>query len=88
MKFLAPAFVAALGLASAVEANTYGPLVTPAELAASIDDVQPILIDIRNDGYAEAHVDGALWAPYRMFRGPEENPGALVDVTALEGNLE
>lgn len=60
----------------------------PAELAASIDDVQPILIDIRNDGYAEAHVDGAHWAPYRMFRGPEENPGALVDVTALEGNLE
>lgn len=88
MKFFAPAFVAALGFASAVEANTYGPLVTPAELAASIDDVQPILVDIRNDGYAEAHVDGALWAPYRMFRGPAENPGALVDLTALEGNLE
>jgi thiosulfate/3-mercaptopyruvate sulfurtransferase len=47
-----------------------------------------VLLDIRNKGYKDSHVNGALWAPYKLFRGTKENPGALVDVNALEKHLE
>jgi thiosulfate/3-mercaptopyruvate sulfurtransferase len=78
----------AAGLATAASAASYGPLVEADKLAATLDTVEPVLLDIRNDGYQEGHADGALYAPYRMFRGPEDNPGGLVDVEKLEAELE
>jgi len=64
------------------------PLVSASDLAAALgqDDLQ--IIDIRaaegDDSYAAGHVPGALNAPYGLFRGPEENPGEVPDLAALE----
>lgn len=88
MKLSLSIFATIVGIATAPFAATFGPLVEARDLAAAINQVQPVLLDIRNKGYEDSHVDGALWAPYKMFRGPKENPGALVDVKVLEQNLE
>lgn len=88
MKLLAPVFAMAMSLATAAAASTYGPLVEAADLSASLQDTRPVLLDIRAKGYRQAHAEGALWAPYHIFRGPSDNPGALMDVEALEAELE
>lgn len=88
MKHLALALTMVAGLATAADAESYGPLVEAAELSATLDSVEPVLLDIRNAGYQEGHAEGALFAPYRMFRGPEDNPGGLVDIEKLEAELE
>ena len=88
MKFILTTLVAIVSIASAPLAATFGPLVEADELAGALDKEQPILLDIRNDGYEDSHVDGALWAPYKLFRGTKENPGGLMDLTVLEGQLE
>ena len=88
MKFFAAIFALILSFTASVNASTYGPLVDVSDLSASLDTVSPILLDIRNKGYDDSHVDGALWAPYKIFRGPKNNPGSLVDIETLEANLE
>ena len=77
-----------LGLSAGAAAATFGPLVTPAELAAAAGAADPIVLDIRGDAYAEGHVDGAVSAPYGLFRGPEDNPGRLLDAATLEARYE
>lgn len=69
-------------------AETFGPLVTPADLARDLDAVQPIIVDIRDAGYDKGHLPTAFWAPYRLFRGPDQNPGGMVDVAELEATYE
>jgi thiosulfate/3-mercaptopyruvate sulfurtransferase len=66
------------------------PLVTPAELAARLNDPQLRIVDIRdgrNDAgqtpYDVAHIPGALPAPYSRWRGPKDNPGKLPDEAKL-----
>lgn len=80
------ALVSALALAaSAASAADLSPLVAPADLEAALDEVR--VIDIRSgdaDGFAGGHVPGAASAPYQLFRGPAENPGAIVSPDALE----
>ncbi len=88
MKRFALALALATGLATTASAATFGPLVDAVELSASLETAEPVLLDIRNAGYEKEHADGALFAPYRMFRGPAENPGALVDMVKLEAELE
>ncbi|XHC08920.1 rhodanese-like domain-containing protein [Labrenzia sp. ac12] len=88
MKHFALALAMTASLATSATAASFGPLVEAAELSASLDTVEPVLLDIRNEGYEKGHADGALFAPYRMFRGPAENPGGLVDVEKLEAELE
>jgi thiosulfate/3-mercaptopyruvate sulfurtransferase len=88
MKRLALAVVMATGLASTAGAGTFGPLVDADTLFAALDSDMPILLDIRNAGYEKGHAVGALYAPYRMFRGPENNPGALFNIEKLEAELE
>ena len=88
MKQLALALALTAGLASPVIAGTFAPLVEAEELAAVLDSAEPVLLDIRNAGYEEDHAEGALFAPYRMFRGPEGNPGALIDLEKFEAELE
>jgi len=75
-------------LVTAAGAGTFGPLVEAGELATRLETAEPVLLDIRNAGYEKGHADGALYAPYRMFRGPEDNPGGLVDIKKLEAELE
>jgi len=92
MNFPSALSAAALGLigsiATAATAATFGPLVTPAELSGRLDDVEPIVLDIRGDAYVEGHIAGAVPAPYGLFRGPADNPGQLPDVAALEERYE
>ena len=73
-------------LASTAVAGDLGPLVTPAELAVTTE--APIVLDIRTKGYAEGHIEGAVSAPYGLFRGPEDNPGAVPPVEKLEATYE
>ena len=79
---------AVTGIANAAAAGTFGPLVTPEELAASLDRVNPILLDIRGSEYREGHLPGAVSAPYDMFRGPRTNPGQMLDSETLEERFE
>lgn len=90
MKILASLIMTTLlALASAVSAAaSFGPLVTPTELAEGLDDVQPVLLDIRGDDYAKSHIPGAISAPYGLFRGPKNNPGQVPEVAALESSFE
>lgn len=88
MKRFALAIALATGLATSAAADTFGPLVDADDLAAALDSEMPILLDIRNAGYEDGHAEGALFAPYRMFRGPDRNPGALFDIEKLEAELE
>ena len=78
-RFIAVA-VAATFLSSpafAQEADGFGPLVTAEELAGLIETADPLVLDIRGDAYGEGHVEGAVSAPYGLFRGPAENPGQV-----------
>lgn len=79
----------ALGIGSAVAtAATYGPLVSPADLASNLNELKPVILDIRGDAYAKGHITGAISAPYGLFRGPKENPGKLLDVQTFEQRFE
>ena len=80
--------LATITLGAGASAATFGPLLTPAELAEQAPAVQPILLDIRGDGYGEAHLPAAISAPYALFRGGDANPGAVPDLVALEAALE
>jgi len=84
------ASIATLGaaLAAPLSAATFGPLVSPSDLHSQLDSASPILLDIRGDAYAEGHIDNAVSAPYGLFRGPEENPGQLLEVATLEQRYE
>ncbi len=77
-RLAAPLFVLlALLYAAAAAAQEWKPLVTPAELSAIKPSVD--IIDIRlvkgDTGYDAGHIDGAISAPYPLWRGPADNPG-------------
>lgn len=88
MKTLLSAIALVVGFVTAASATTFQPLVGSQELAASLKTTQPVLLDIRAEGYEEGHVDDAISAPYGLFRGPKENPGQVVDVEQLEETFE
>jgi thiosulfate/3-mercaptopyruvate sulfurtransferase len=75
------AITAALGLTTATAiAEEWKPLLDPVDLVELIESDEPILIDIRGVAdYREGHVDGAVNVPYHAWRGPEDNPGALIN---------
>ena len=90
-----PAIILALFQVGALAADT-GPLLTPGELAGALErGAVPVILDIRqgtaDDGttdiYAAGHIAGAVHAPYRLFRGPADNPGQLVTRENLQGTL-
>jgi len=89
MKHLVAATALAVTFAAPASfAATFGPLVTPAELAERLEAVDPIVLDIRGDAYETGHIDGAISAPYALFRGPKENPGQALDADTLEERFE
>jgi thiosulfate/3-mercaptopyruvate sulfurtransferase len=67
-------------------ASDLGPLITPAELSETSDN--PILLDVRDVGYDAGHIEGAVTAPYSLFRGPSNNPGEVPPVEQLEATYE
>lgn len=88
MKALVFSILAAAGLATAGHAADFGPLVTPQELQSRVTDADaPLVLDIRGNAYTQGHVAGAISAPYGLFRGPAENPGALIPEDKLQTTL-
>ena len=88
MKTLVLSLLASAGLATAAPAGDFGPLVTPRDLQSAVAGPDaPLVLDIRGDAYAQGHVAGAVPAPYPLFRGPAENPGALVPEDRLQATL-
>ncbi len=80
--------IAVIGLSGAAAASDFGPLVTPDELQALNGQPDaPLVLDIRGEDYAQGHIEGAVSAPYDRFRGPAENPGALVPEDQLQAVL-
>lgn len=77
-----------LGFVSAASAASFGPLVTPQQLSETVDEIQPLILDIRGDDYAKGHIPDAVSAPYGLFRGPKDNPGKVPAVAKLESNFE
>jgi len=77
-------------LSAIAQTNDFGPLLTPQEFVAVQAETSPLVLDIRaaaGDGestYAAGHLPGAVNAPYALFRGPSENPGALVPEDQLQ----
>lgn len=78
---------AALALAAGIAAaDEWNKLVEPQDLAA-LSGVT--VVDIRNqDDYAEAHVPGAVNVPYGLWRGPADNPGAIISDATLTDVLQ
>lgn len=79
--------LAALGATTAL-AGDFGPLIAPAELVTAETSQNPVILDIRAKGYDQGHIAGAVSAPYGLFRGPAENPGAVPPVAQLEATYE
>ncbi len=74
----------------AQQPSAFGPLISASALAAWTGPVQ--IVDIRDDAAAPdtAHLPGAIPAPYADWRGPANNPGALLPLaqfTALVQRL-
>lgn len=70
-------------------AGDLGPLLSPAELAAAQGlATPPVILDIRAKGFDQGHIPGAVTAPYALFRGPTDNPGAVPPVETLEATYE
>lgn len=73
----------------ALAREAWSPLVEPAALAAMIGDEAPVIVDIRSvRAYGQGHVEGAVSLPYHAWRGPEQNPGALIDDGKLTLNMQ
>ena len=62
------------------------PLITPLELASMAES--PLILDIRAKGFRVGHIEGAVAAPYNLFRGPAENPGQVPPTSQLEAIYE
>ena len=62
------------------------PLITPLELASMTES--PLILDIRAKGFRVGHIEGAVAAPYNLFRGPAENPGQVPPTSQLEAIYE
>lgn len=82
MKHLMASTLTALVLAlPAAAQDGFGPLIAPQDLSAATTAADaPLVLDIRAGdakGYGGGHIPGAVSAPYGLFRGPAENPGAL-----------
>lgn len=68
----------------ATTAAAFGPLIAPGQVAEA---PAPLILDVRDAGYDKGHIEGAVSAPYALFRGPADNPGALVPEDELEATL-
>ncbi|MFU8778808.1 MAG: sulfurtransferase [Roseovarius sp.] len=70
---------AALTLAPMAAMAQLGPLVDPEGVAQAQAEQEAIVLDIRSGAaYQAGHIPGSIPAPYRLFRGPAENPGQMV----------
>lgn len=86
------AVLAVLSAPVAAQTPTVTPLVQADWLAASLDDPQLVIVDIRgrtrDDPFALGHIPGAVWSAYPgAWRGRGEIPGAVPQIADLESHL-
>ncbi|MEX1663421.1 sulfurtransferase [Thioclava sp. 15-R06ZXC-3] len=81
-------FAAYAACATLAMASSFGPLVTPSQLKAGLASTAPIILDIRAKGYDAGHIEGAISAPYGLFRGPSNDPGQVPALDKLEASYE
>jgi len=78
--------------AVAAQAQDWRKLLTPQELQALLQQTDARVIDLRapqgENSYALGHVPGSVSAPYDTWRGPKQNPGAVLDDAALTERLQ
>mgnify|MGYP001816139695 FL=1 len=80
------ALVAGALLGAASPTFAFGPLEEPDAVVLGDNAVQ--IIDIRpSEAFEAGHIPGAVNAPYRVYRGPAENPGQVPDVLDLQDAL-
>ena len=86
-KFFKIILASVVGLWSAPAfSGDLSPLITPSELASTTES--PLILDIRAKGFKLGHIEGAVSAPYSLFRGPAENPGQVPPTGQLEAIYE
>lgn len=79
--------IALLTAPARAQSTAVAPLMTPAELKILTERNQVRVLDIREifqtDGktpnYDAGHIPGAIAAPYSSLRGPQNNPGRMID---------
>jgi thiosulfate/3-mercaptopyruvate sulfurtransferase len=88
---LAVAAVFTLGAAPALAApEGWSPLLSPEELAAILeaDSFEEVRILQVNGDHSDGYIPGAVRAPYPEWRGPDDNPGALPEISQFHAILE
>jgi thiosulfate/3-mercaptopyruvate sulfurtransferase len=90
---IAALFLCQTGLAAAQ--TDLSPLLAPSDLVEVMAQDAPLILDIRAPGeantagtFAAGHIEGAVNAPYALFRGPAENPGQVPSDTVLTEVLQ
>lgn len=63
-------------------------LLEPAQLSAILQSTPQVRVLHVTGDYAAGHIPGAVAAPYPQFRGPQENPGQLRDVSELTATVQ
>ncbi|PKP67287.1 MAG: sulfurtransferase [Alphaproteobacteria bacterium HGW-Alphaproteobacteria-8] len=90
-KVIAAAALLCLGALGA-QAQEWRKLLTPQELHALLQETDARVIDLRvaegADSYALGHIPGSVNAPYATWRGPKENPGAVLSDAVLTERLQ
>ncbi|MEL6264650.1 MAG: rhodanese-like domain-containing protein [Pseudomonadota bacterium] len=77
-----------LGMALPAAARPLAPLAGPADVVTAVE-AGAVMIDIRAPkAYRAGHLPGAVNVPYGAWRGPRENPGALISDETLTGLLQ
>ncbi|MDP1930741.1 MAG: rhodanese-like domain-containing protein [Gammaproteobacteria bacterium] len=76
-------FLISLPLSGFAAPQGWSPLLEPAQLKSILDSNPEVRVIHVTGDYAAGHIPGAVAAPYPQFRGPQENPGAVLDISAL-----
>jgi len=86
-----PAIISAWVIALAAQAGAHAapsPILSPAELKATLASPAVTVIDIRPPAdYSQGHIPGALSAPYGSWRGPANSPGTLPPLDKLTAQV-
>lgn len=86
LRFLST-LIAGIVMPGAIALAGWQPLLSPADLDDLMES-EPVVLDIRGPGaYAEGHIETAVSVPYNAWRGPLNNPGALISDEKLTSIL-
>ncbi len=83
LKFLILPLVAVLPLTALAAPKGWESLMEPAQLATILQHSPEVRVIQVTGDFTKGHIPGAVSAPYALFRGPQENPGAVPDIESL-----